>query len=158
MVSTLTGLLLEYLEMTIEYVWSPSTAGFYPIVEKDRLMAAGGWPDDGVDVTGEEYAALFPAPPGKYIDTLNGRPQWVDAPPLTHEQQVFAAEHLKANLRTEADTEISWRQDAVDIDIATVEETADLAAWKKYRVQLMRIDTSKAPDIEWPTQPEILVR
>ena len=65
--------------MTIEYVWSPSTAGFYPIAEKERLTAAGTWPDDGVGLTGEEYSALFPAPPGKYIDSLNGRPQWVDS-------------------------------------------------------------------------------
>ncbi|MGS4547690.1 tail fiber assembly protein [Enterobacter roggenkampii] len=26
-----------------------------------------------------------------------------------------------------------------------------LTEWKKYRVLLMRIDTSKAPAIEWPT-------
>ncbi|MEQ5456473.1 tail fiber assembly protein, partial [Escherichia coli] len=26
-------------------------------------------------------------------------------------------------------------------------------AWKKYRVLLNRVDTSTAPDIEWPTNP-----
>ncbi|HGW6773097.1 TPA: tail fiber assembly protein, partial [Escherichia coli] len=26
-----------------------------------------------------------------------------------------------------------------------------LEAWKKYRVLLNRVDTSTAPDIEWPT-------
>ncbi|EOX5676825.1 tail fiber assembly protein, partial [Yersinia enterocolitica] len=26
--------------------------------------------------------------------------------------------------------------------------------WRKYRVALMRIDTSKEPDIEWPASPE----
>ncbi|WP_338629109.1 tail fiber assembly protein [Yersinia intermedia] len=30
---------------------------------------------------------------------------------------------------------------------------ADLAACRKYRVALMRVDTSKAPDIEWPDMP-----
>ncbi|TKU53879.1 tail fiber assembly protein, partial [Citrobacter sp. wls711] len=30
------------------------------------------------------------------------------------------------------------------------EETAALSEWKKYRVRLMRVDTSKAPDIKWP--------
>ncbi|EPN8855457.1 tail fiber assembly protein, partial [Yersinia enterocolitica] len=38
--------------------------------------------------------------------------------------------------------------------IATDEETALLTNWKAYRVQLMRIDTSKEPDIEWPASPE----
>ncbi|HHI0038141.1 tail fiber assembly protein, partial [Escherichia coli] len=28
-----------------------------------------------------------------------------------------------------------------------------LAAWKKYRVLLNRVDTSTAPDIEWPATP-----
>ncbi|WP_424840312.1 tail fiber assembly protein [Serratia marcescens] len=37
--------------------------------------------------------------------------------------------------------------------MATDVETRRLTEWKKYRVLLMRIDTSKAPDIEWPTPP-----
>ncbi|HAE7767435.1 TPA_asm: tail fiber assembly protein, partial [Salmonella enterica subsp. houtenae serovar 45:g,z51:-] len=41
-------------------------------------------------------------------------------------------------------------QDAVDAGIATDEETAALADWKKYRVLLMRVDTAKP---EWPTLP-----
>ncbi|EFE1381709.1 TPA: tail fiber assembly protein [Escherichia coli] len=39
------------------------------------------------------------------------------------------------------------------MDIATEEEKALLAAWKKYRVLLNRVDTSVAPDIEWPAIP-----
>ncbi|EMG9853476.1 tail fiber assembly protein, partial [Escherichia coli] len=30
-----------------------------------------------------------------------------------------------------------------------------LEAWKKYRVLLNRIDTSTAPDIEWPEIPSM---
>ncbi|HDD9578086.1 tail fiber assembly protein [Escherichia coli] len=37
--------------------------------------------------------------------------------------------------------------------MATEEEAAALIEWKKYRVLLMRVDTSKAPDILWPPQP-----
>ncbi|EKK4595233.1 tail fiber assembly protein, partial [Escherichia coli] len=48
-----------------------------------------------------------------------------------------------------------WRQDAVDAGIATDEETSILTEWKKYRVLLMRVDTSTAPDIEWPTPPVV---
>nr|WP_272979746.1 tail fiber assembly protein [Pectobacterium carotovorum] len=44
-------------------------------------------------------------------------------------------------------------QDAVDLGIASEEEKSTLNAWKKYRVQLMRLDTSKAPDVEWPEEP-----
>ncbi|EEY8750154.1 tail fiber assembly protein [Escherichia coli] len=39
------------------------------------------------------------------------------------------------------------------MEIATEEEKALLAAWKTYRVLLNRVDTSTAPDIEWPAIP-----
>ncbi|EKD3398684.1 tail fiber assembly protein [Escherichia coli] len=40
------------------------------------------------------------------------------------------------------------------MEIATEEEKALLAAWKTYRVLLNRVDTSTAPDIEWPEEPD----
>ena len=52
-----------------------------------------------------------------------------------------------------ASEHIAPLQDAVDLEIATEEETSLLEAWKKYRVLLNRVDTSTAPDIEWPTNP-----
>ncbi|HBL4909300.1 TPA: tail fiber assembly protein, partial [Enterobacter hormaechei] len=45
-------------------------------------------------------------------------------------------------------------QDAVDLEIASKEEITLLTEWKKYRVLLSRVDTSKAPDIEWPEVPD----
>lgn len=54
-------------------------------------------------------------------------------------------------LRLDADTEITWRQYAVDKGIATEGEVAQLDAWKIYCVKLMRVDTSKP---EWPQPPE----
>ncbi|HBD4943050.1 TPA: tail fiber assembly protein [Escherichia coli] len=39
------------------------------------------------------------------------------------------------------------------MEIATEEETLLQEAWKKSRVLLNRVDTSTAPDIEWPTSP-----
>ena len=82
----------------------------------------------------------------------------VDEPPRTPEQQKSDAANMKATLRAKADAEISWRQDAVDAGIATDEETSTLTQWKKYRVLLMRVDTSTAPDIEWPTPPAVQAR
>ena len=56
-----------------------------------------------------------------------------------------------------SDIEIAWYasilQDAVDLEIATEEERSLLEAWNKYRVLLNRVDTSTAPDIEWPANP-----
>ncbi len=47
-------------------------------------------------------------------------------------------------------------QDAVDLEIATEEENSLLEARKKYRVLLNRVDTSTAPDIEWPEEPDTM--
>ena len=62
---------------------------------------------------------------------------------------------MRSGLRAVADTEIAPLQDAVDLGIATDAESTALTEWKKYRVLLMRVDTSAAPNIEWPTQPEV---
>ncbi|HDR9899972.1 TPA: tail fiber assembly protein, partial [Escherichia coli C240-52 (9c)] len=53
-----------------------------------------------------------------------------------------------------ASEHIAPLQDAIDLDIATEEETSLLAAWKTYRVLLHRVDTTVAADIEWPVAPQ----
>ena len=80
----------------------------------------------------------------------NGFPVLAPYPELTKDEQQERAEQKRQTLKSVADTEISWRQDAVDAGIATEEETAALTEWKKYRVMLMRVDTSKPV---WPTPP-----
>ncbi|ECI4976754.1 tail fiber assembly protein, partial [Salmonella enterica subsp. enterica] len=49
-----------------------------------------------------------------------------------------------------ASEKIAPLQDAVDLDIATDDEKAQLDEWKKYRVLVNRVDTSN-PD--WPEKP-----
>lgn len=97
----------------------------------------------------ENTTQLAPATP---FDKWNGS-EWVTDEAKLKAANIAEAEALKAQLRAQADSEIAWRQDAVNDGYATEQEAADLAAWKKYRVLLMRIDTSKAPDIEWPEVP-----
>ncbi|EQA6233116.1 tail fiber assembly protein [Enterobacter hormaechei] len=49
-----------------------------------------------------------------------------------------------------ADSEIAWRQDALDEGIATEEEAATLGKRKNYRVLLMRVNITA---LYWPTPP-----
>ncbi|HHR5880852.1 TPA: tail fiber assembly protein [Providencia alcalifaciens] len=74
-------------------------------------------------------------------------------PPVSKEQHIAEAEQKKQMLLSEATEAIAPLQDAVDLDIATDEEIALLKEWKKYRVLLNRVDTSTAPDIDWPEKP-----
>lgn len=76
------------------------------------------------------------------------------APVTDAENAVLIASSRLAAEMDEANRTIAPLQDAVDISIATDEEITRLAEWKRYRVELSRIDTSKAPDIEWPVMPE----
>ncbi len=126
---------------------------FYPEALKDVYISAGSWPENGVDVDDETMAIYTGVvPQGKMLGSdKNGNPAWVDIPPLSTEQLVAIMEQKKGKLRSIADAEISWRQDAVDAEIATAEETAALSEWKKYRVLLMRVDTAKPV---WPVNPQ----
>lgn len=136
------------------YIYSANNNAFYPLELQGIYETSGTWPDDGVDVGYDVYLQFTASPPeGKVRGVVDGMPAWVDIPAPTHEQQVEAAVRKKNSFRSEADAEIAWLQDAADVGIATDEETALLAAWKTYRVKLMRVDTTKAPGIEWPEVP-----
>lgn len=54
---------------------------------------------------------------------------------------------------SEAEEMILPLQRAVKYDIASDEEKQRLKAWEIYSVKLSRIDTSAAPEIEWPEKP-----
>ncbi|MEY1161157.1 tail fiber assembly protein [Providencia manganoxydans] len=75
-------------------------------------------------------------------------------PPISKEQLIVEAEQQKQSRLVEANNVIAPLQDAIDLDIATEEEVDALQSWKKYRVLLNRVDTSIAPNIDWPQKPE----
>ncbi|HGU1452662.1 TPA: tail fiber assembly protein, partial [Escherichia coli] len=79
-------------------------------------------------------------------------------PSPTPEQLALINNEKKSALIAEATNVIAPLQDAVDLDMATDDETKLLLAWKKYRVLLMRVNTSTALDIEWPTSPAVQAR
>jgi len=75
------------------------------------------------------------------------------APVTDAENAALIASSRLAAETDEASRIIAPLQDAVDISIATDEEIARLSEWKRYRVELSRIDVTKAPDISWPEKP-----
>lgn len=70
----------------------------------------------------------------------------------SQEELHVQAEAKKTELLSAAAASIAPLQDAVDEGMATVEETAALSEWKRYRVKVMRVDTTKP---EWPPLPDI---
>lgn len=91
------------------------------------------------------------APDGQY-QKWNGS-LWSRDEEAERAAQLGEAQSKKNQLMRVANSRIAPLQDAVDLGIASNEETQALLDWKKYRVLLNRIDTSTAPDIEWTEQP-----
>jgi len=77
----------------------------------------------------------------------------VSARQYTADELREEAEQRKTQLLTMASGAIAPLQDACDLNIATDDELMTLKAWKTYRVLLSRVDTSTAPDIDWPPLP-----
>ena len=81
-------------------------------------------------------------------------------PPLTAEEEAekisLAKQEniaVKNSLISEANLKISVLQDALDLEMATDQEKAELPLWKKYRVIISRIDENTADVIIWPEKP-----
>lgn len=139
-----------------KYLWSSKDNAFIPAAMADVYESSGWKISDFVAVKSAVFDEFAGTPPeGKVrITSSNGMPAWGDVPPPTQEELVAQAEQKKSQLRAVADAEINWRQDAADAGMATEEESSALAQWKKYRVQLMRVDTAESAAVEWPYLPE----
>ncbi|EAR2170788.1 tail fiber assembly protein [Salmonella enterica] len=90
------------------------------------------------------------SPDGEYQKWDSKAKVWVKDEAAETAARLREAEGTKSRLLQMASEKIAPLQDAVDLDIATDDEKAQLDEWKKYRVLVNRVDISK-PD--WPEQP-----
>ncbi|WP_196089654.1 tail fiber assembly protein [Enterobacter roggenkampii] len=132
-----------------DYKYSKETNGFYVDGVSEFI------PQDVVSISVEKYNELMLGQSqGKEIAAdKDGNPVSLDPPAATKEQLIIIAEAKRASLMAGASVAISPLQDAVDLGDSTPEEEALLKKLKQYRVELNRLDISKAPDISWPVKP-----
>lgn len=126
---------------------SATTPGFFT----DANM-----PADAKTITIEQWNALLAEnATGKNIDFSVYPPVAIDPPPVTYtaEQLIAVTTEKRAALRSEANSQIAWLQDAVDLNTATDDEIARLTEWKLYRIAISRIDLSQPENITWPVVP-----
>lgn len=93
---------------------------------------------------------IAPSPP---YDRWNGS-EWVTDKNAQKSGQVKEAEQKKSALLTETQSAISLWQTELQLGIISDDDKASLIIWMKYIQALNAIDTSAAPDIEWPERPE----
>ncbi|EFF8775831.1 tail fiber assembly protein [Escherichia coli] len=91
--------------------------------------------------------------PSTPYDRWNGS-AWVTDEDAQKSGEVKAAEQKKSALLTEAQSAISLWQTELQLGIISDDDKASLIAWMKYIQALNAVDTSTAPDIEWPVKPE----
>ncbi|MFS1564298.1 MAG: tail fiber assembly protein [Candidatus Arsenophonus phytopathogenicus] len=65
-----------------------------------------------------------------------------------------AGNQTKHQLIDEAESNITLLERKVRLGMATNSEKTALRAWEMYSVKLNDIDTTTAPDIDWPKKPE----
>lgn len=106
-----------------------------------------------IDFIGELPASLTLLEPKTEFDKWNGK-KWVTDTEAQNAALVALAEQEKAQRLEEANTTITYLQDAIEVGLDDDDYNAKLTAWKTYRVLLNRVDTSLATDIDWPEKPE----
>lgn len=138
--------------MKDRYFWSAKENGFYPESMKELYEnSPDGWPEDAVEISEELYNSLLEGQSrGKVIASgHDGKPLLSD-PVIDH---TALAEAEKSRLGNKAEEMILPLQRAVKYGIASEEEMARLKEWEIFSVELSRVDTSLAPEIEWPEPP-----
>ena len=106
-----------------------------------------------VDFIGDLPDTLTLLEPKTEFDKWNGK-KWVTDTDAMQAVAAAEAEQEKVRRLDEANNTIMYLQDAIEVGLDGDDYQAKLTAWKTYRVYLNRVDTSLAPDIEWPQRPE----
>ncbi|HEY3986422.1 tail fiber assembly protein [Cedecea sp.] len=94
-------------------------------------------------------------------ETLSDTGEWMFSGevimPRIYSQSELAkhAQQEKLKLIALATKIIAPLQDAKDLEIANKEELMKLKTWIFFRIQINRIDVNAAPNITWPTAPNI---
>ncbi|HBB1802198.1 TPA: tail fiber assembly protein [Escherichia coli] len=136
----------------------------YPYELQSLYIEKGEWPEEkGVDIDEVIFREYFydTPPEGKYRCVgEDGLPAWADIPPPTREEQIASAETKKQQLINQANEYINSKQWLGKASIGRLkgEELAQYNLWLDYLDALELVDTSGAPDIEWPTPPAVQAR
>ncbi|MEY0164441.1 tail fiber assembly protein [Providencia rettgeri] len=105
-----------------------------------------------IDFIGDLPTTLTLLEPKTEFDVWNGK-KWVTDTEAQKAALVAQAEQEKVQRLDEANATIMYLQDAIEVGLDDDDYDAKLKAWKTYRVYLNRVDTTTAPDIEWPVKP-----
>ncbi|EAP0954351.1 tail fiber assembly protein [Salmonella enterica] len=141
----------------MEFLWSPANLAFFPDTLMQEYIDAGWDLSDAVAVSDdvrEEFGGVWPQ--GKILSSVNGMPAWADIPPPTKEELIQIAEADRQR-RTDAANDFmnskQWPGKAA-IGRLKGDELVQYNLWLDYLDALEAVDTSSAPDVNWPVPPD----
>mgnify|MGYP000927860533 FL=1 len=141
------------------FIYSPSENAFYPYALQENYILSESWPKDGIDVDDSIFYEFAGEPPEGKIRKAgdNGYPVWTDKPAPSHEELVAAADAEKMERIDQANEFMNSKQWPGKAAMGRLkdEEKEQYNAWLDYLDALEAVDTTSAPDIEWPTPPEV---
>ncbi|MCD2529470.1 tail fiber assembly protein [Providencia huaxiensis] len=105
-----------------------------------------------VNFIGDLPSTLTLLEPKTEFDAWNGK-KWVTDIEAQKASLVAQAEQEKAQCLEIAEQTILMLERKAKLDMATDEDKARLKQWEIYSIKVSDIDTSTAPDIDWPEKP-----
>ncbi|APJ90431.1 tail fiber assembly protein [Escherichia coli] len=143
--------------MKTRYFYDAVDNGFY-IEPESRFI-----PESAIEISVNLYNqfAGIAWPEGKMLGAdSTGLPAWVDAPPPTHEELIEITQSERQLLINQANEYMNSKQWPGKAAIGRLkgDELAQYNLWLDYLDALELVDTSGAPDIEWPTPPAVQAR
>ncbi|GAB5070982.1 tail fiber assembly protein [Citrobacter sedlakii] len=141
----------------MDYLFSPSTRGFYPEPMRKIYEQAASLPSDTVVVSADVRDTYNGTPPpGKCLTAIDGLPAWGDIPPPSHVEMIQAAESERSRLLNYADSVTAdWRTELALGEISDPDK-AKLSAWMAYKrdVKAIPAEAAIATGFKWPSLPE----
>lgn len=139
----------------MNFVYSPSTDGMYPLSMKDDYILAGSWPQDGVEISQETYDEFNANPPeGKKRALVGKKIKWVDLPPKPAQQINEESLATKNMLLYEAGQRIAiWQTKLLMGRKLSNDDEKSLNEWLDYIDLVSGVDTESGREPTWPPAP-----
>ncbi|HAT7555759.1 TPA: tail fiber assembly protein [Citrobacter freundii] len=140
----------------MDYLFSPSTRGFYPEPMREIYEQAASLPPDTIVVSEDVRNTYNNTPPsGKCMIVVDGLPAWGDIPPPSHDELIKVVEAERVRLLSHVDTiTADWRTELTLGDISDSDK-ALLSLWMAYKREVKAIpaEAAIATGFKWPSLP-----
>ncbi|WP_333498473.1 tail fiber assembly protein [Kluyvera sp. CHPC 1.2972] len=141
------------------YIFSPSKNAFYPFELKTSYEITDSWPEDGIDVEDSIFIEFTGIPPEGMMRGVSGdnMPLWIEQPEPTQDELIAAADVEKQDRIDRANVYMNGKQWPGKAAMGRLKDSEKIqySLWLDYLDALEAVDTSSAPDINWPESPEV---